>query len=51
VGERLVVSGKWNYYGYNEKLDLFPQDYRAHLAVFGFRIELDHSPAQPADTN
>lgn len=40
LGERLVAYGQWNYYGYNEKLNLYPQDYRVHLAVFGFRVAL-----------
>ena len=40
LGERLVAYGQWNYYGYNEKLNLYPQDYRAHLAVIGFRVVL-----------
>ncbi len=40
-GNRLVAYGQWNYYDYNEKLSLFPQDYRAHLVVFGFRVALD----------
>lgn len=35
--ERVLAYGQWNYYDYNEKLTFFPQDYRAHLATFGFR--------------
>lgn len=38
LSNRIVAYGQWNYYGYNEKLRLFPQDYRAHLAVLGFRV-------------
>ncbi len=39
--EKLTLYGKWNYYDYNEKLNLLPQDYRTHLVVFGFRVGLD----------
>ncbi len=39
--DRLTVYGRWNYYDYNEKLNLFPQDYRVHLAVIGFRVGFD----------
>lgn len=41
VGERFSVYGQWNYYDYNEKVSLYPQDYRAHLAILGFRIHLE----------
>ncbi|MBI2821582.1 MAG: hypothetical protein HYX74_05105 [Acidobacteria bacterium] len=41
LGERLVAYGRWNFYDYNEKLSLFPQDYGIHLAVFGLRLTLD----------
>lgn len=40
VGERFSVYGQWNYYDYNEKVALYPQDYRAHLAILGFRVHL-----------
>ena len=33
LGERVVAYARWNYYGYNEKLDLFPQDYRKGCTV------------------
>lgn len=36
--EQLSAYGQWNYYGYNEKFLLFPQDYRTHLALFGLRL-------------
>ncbi len=38
LGERLVAYGQWNHYDYNEKLQLFPQDYRTHLITFGVRV-------------
>jgi hypothetical protein len=41
VHERMSVYGQWNFYEYNEKVDLFPQDYRAHLMVVGFRVTVD----------
>ncbi|MEJ2076779.1 MAG: hypothetical protein P8020_09360 [Acidobacteriota bacterium] len=41
IGERFSVYGQWNYYDYNEKVMLFPQDYRAHLAILGFRVHLE----------
>jgi hypothetical protein len=40
VAERLVAYGEWKYFDYNEKLQLFPQDYRTHLAVLGFRVRI-----------
>ena len=39
--ESVTLYGRWNYYDYNEKVPVFPQDYRAHLVVFGFRVSLD----------
>jgi hypothetical protein len=36
LSERVSAYGMWNHYDYNEKIHLFPQRYRAHLAVFGF---------------
>ncbi|MFZ0429806.1 MAG: hypothetical protein WAO20_16945 [Acidobacteriota bacterium] len=41
VGERFSVYGQWNYYDYNEKVTLYPQDYRAHLAILGIRVHLE----------
>ena len=41
LGERLSAYGRWNFYGYNEKVELLPQDYRTHLAVFGVRLAFD----------
>jgi hypothetical protein len=40
LSERYVLYGQWNYYGYNEKVTLSPQDYRVHLAILGFRVSL-----------
>ncbi len=40
VGERVVAYAQWNYYDYNEKLNLYPQDYRAHLATMGLRFSM-----------
>lgn len=37
LGERVTCYARWNYYDYNEKVSFLPQDYRAHLVVFGFR--------------
>ncbi len=42
--ERVSLFGQWNYYGYNEKVTLFPQDYRVHLAMAGLRFSLDPFP-------
>ena len=42
IGERFSVYGQWNYYDYNEKVSLYPQDYRAHLAILGFRVRLEN---------
>ena len=39
--DRLLAYGQWNYYGYNEKLQPFPQDYRTHLFVVGVRVTLE----------
>ena len=41
VHERVSVYGQWNYYEYNEKVQIFPQDYLAHLIVFGFRVTVE----------
>lgn len=38
IGERVIAYGQWNYYDYNEKQLLFPQDYRTHLATMGFKF-------------
>lgn len=40
IESRVTAYARYNYYGYNEKVALFPQDYRVHMAVFGFRINL-----------
>lgn len=39
-GERVTGYAQWNYYDYNEKITLFPQDYRSHLVTFGVRTVL-----------
>jgi hypothetical protein len=41
VDERLSFYGQWNYYEYNEKVTLLPQDYRTNQATFGFRVNVD----------
>jgi hypothetical protein len=38
--ETLEFYGRWNHYGYNEKLNVFPQDFGTHLVVAGFRVLL-----------
>lgn len=40
LAERFTGYVQWNYYDYNEKLRLFPQDYRSHLVTFGFRVSM-----------
>jgi hypothetical protein len=39
--DRVSAYGQWNFYDYGERTQLFPQDYRAHLAVFGFRFRVE----------
>lgn len=36
--ENLAAYSQWNYYGYNEKFDFMPQDYRTHLLIFGLKV-------------
>lgn len=38
--ERFSIYGRWNYHGYNEKVEFLPQSYRAHLLTVGFRIKV-----------
>lgn len=42
--ENLVAYGQWNFYDYREKLQLLPQSYRTHLALFGFRYSWERGP-------
>ncbi|MFQ5739351.1 MAG: hypothetical protein ACE5JX_10105, partial [Acidobacteriota bacterium] len=41
VGERVTAYAQWNYYDYNEKVKLFPQDYQTHLVSVGLRLSLN----------
>lgn len=41
VHPRVTAFGQWNYFDWNEKMRLFPQDYRAHLVLFGFRFNVE----------
>jgi hypothetical protein len=41
IHSRVSAYGQWNFYDYGERVALFPQDYRTHLAVFGFRVRMD----------
>ncbi len=41
IDERVSLYGQWNYYDYNEKVQLFPQDYRVHHTLLGLRVNLD----------
>jgi hypothetical protein len=41
VHERVSLYGQWNFYEYNEKVQLLPQDYQANLIVVGFRVTVD----------
>ncbi|MBI4454413.1 MAG: hypothetical protein HY644_00770 [Acidobacteria bacterium] len=41
LGDRFAAYAQWNFYDYNEKLNLFPQDYGAHLVIFGLRVTLE----------
>ncbi len=41
IDERVSLYGQWNYYEYNEKVQIFPQDYRVHHTVLGVRVNLD----------
>jgi hypothetical protein len=41
VHERVSLYGQWNFYEYNEKIQVLPQDYQANLVVVGLRVTVD----------